>query len=80
MCRLPHSPVERSRQDVFPGMDRSALEEMIPGVGHGLLCGFVWFADLSLLLLSCLGDDAIRLMAVLRRQIPVPLQYLLGRQ
>jgi hypothetical protein len=64
---LPHAPIQCGRKDVFLSMNGPALEEMIAGVGYGLLCGLhVGFVCVRMPLLPRLGNDTIGLMAVLR--------------
>lgn len=53
---------------------------MIAGIGHGTLGGIIGFLHLPLAVFPGLGDHAVRLVAVLRGQLAVPLQHLFRRQ
>ena len=77
--RFAHAPAERRRHNRAFALDRRTLEEMVAGVGHGHLGGFVGIVCVSLALLPRLGNHSIRLVAVLRRKFPMLPQHFFRR-
>ena len=84
--RLPHAPVYRRLQDGSFILNGRTLEDMVAGIGHGLLHRFLRLLRLLIGLLcvmprirSRLGHNSIRLMPELSGQFAVPLQNFFGR-
>src|ERR1019366_5733756 len=77
--RLAHASTARRRHNRAFALDRRTLEEVIAGIGHGHLGGFVGTVCVLLALLPRLGNHSIRLMAVLRRKLSMLPQNLFRR-
>jgi hypothetical protein len=77
--RLAHASAERRRHNRAFALDRRTLEEVIAGIGHGHLGGFVGTVGVLLALLPRLGNHSIRLVAVLRGKLPMLPQNLFRR-
>ena len=73
---LRHAAADRCLQDASLILHGRALEDVIAGIGNGLLFNLVRAGGMELCMFACLGYHAIRLMAVLCGQFTVPLQYL----
>src|ERR1017187_7304412 len=69
--RLAHTSTERRRHNRAFALDRRTLEEMIAGISHRDLGGFVGTVCVLLGLLPRLGNYPVRLVAVLRRKLPM---------
>ncbi len=83
--RLTHAAIERRFQKVAPDPARAeTLEQMIAGIGDGLLRGHCapiqrGFVNVTLAAFPRLGHNAVGLMSILRGQIPMPFQHLSRR-
>ncbi len=73
---MPHAAANRRLQDASLILHGRALEDMIASIGDGLLLSLVRLRRMKLRMFARLGYYSIRLMAVLRSQFAVPLQYL----
>ncbi len=70
--RLTHAAIERRFQNVAPVQHGGTLEEMIAGIGDGLLRDSVGFVDVALFMRPRLGHNFVGLMSILRGQLAVP--------
>ena len=70
---FPHAAIERRFQKVAPVQHGGTLEEMIAGIGNGLLRDSVGFVDVALFMRPRLGHNFVGLMSILCGQIPTPL-------
>jgi len=73
-----HAAIERRFQKLAPIEHGGTLEEMIAGIGHGLLrgdCASIQrgFVNVMLAALPRLGHNAVGLVSVLRGKVPMPL-------
>jgi hypothetical protein len=71
--RFPHASIERRFQKVAPVQHGGTLEEMIAGIGDGLLRDAVGFVSVALSMLSRFGHNPVGLVSILRREVPMPL-------
>jgi hypothetical protein len=76
---LRHATADRRLQNASLILYGRALEDMIAGIGDGLLFTLLRAGCVELRMFACLGYNAIRLMAVPCSQFAVPLQYLFWR-
>ena len=77
--RLPHAPVHRCLQDRSLILYSRSLEDVIAGVGYGLLCGLRWIKLLPVLIGKRSRHHPIRLVAMLGGELTMPMQHL-GRR
>jgi len=70
--RLPHAAIERRFQNVAPVQHSGTLEEMIAGIGDGLLRDSVGFVDVALFMRPGFGHNPVGLVSILRGQLTVP--------
>jgi hypothetical protein len=81
---FPHAAIERSFQKLALVQHSGTLEEMIAGIGEGLLRGHGapiqgGFVNVALFMRPRLGHNPVGLMSILRGQLAVSLQYLSRR-
>src|SRR5208282_166122 len=67
-----HAAIKRRFQNVAPVQHSGTLEEMIAGIGNGLLRDAVGFVNMALFMRPCFGHDPVGLVSVLRGQLAVP--------
>jgi hypothetical protein len=70
--RLTHATAERGFQKVAPAQNSGTLEEMIAGIGDGLLRYSVGFINVALAMLPRFSHNPVGLVSILRGQLAVP--------
>ena len=77
--RLPHAPVHGCPKDRSLILHSRSLEDVVAGIGYGLLGSLRWIELLSVLIGKRSRHNPIRLVAMLRCEIAMPVQHL-GRR